>query len=148
MSARRAKVSWTWYWYWNIPLKQYYSHVKFIGLGPKSEAGVEKNGKTESVDENAMDLPKLFEEIKQMKPVHKQDFDQKYPVGQTHEYLFDKDDTTAINRTTSAEKRELEGAFENFYNDLRHAAESHRQTRKYIKSWIKPGMKMFDIWCV
>lgn len=93
-----------------------------------------------------MNLPKLFEEIKQMTPVHKQFKDQKYPVGETHEYLLSKDDTTAINRTTSAEKRELEAGFEDMYNDLRRAAESHRQTRKYIKSWIKPGMKMFDIW--
>lgn len=31
------------------------------------------------------------------------------------------------------------------YKDLRQAAEAHRQTRKYVQSWIKPGMKMFDI---
>lgn len=31
-------------------------------------------------------------------------------------------------------------------SDFRRAAESHRQTRKYVRSWIKPGMKLFDIW--
>lgn len=34
------------------------------------------------------------------------------------------------------------------YSDFRRAAESHRQTRKYVKSWIKPGMKMIDIWFI
>jgi hypothetical protein len=32
-----------------------------------------------------------------------------------------------------------------FYKDLRQAAEAHRQTRKYVMSWIKPGMRMIDI---
>jgi methionyl aminopeptidase len=93
-----------------------------------------------------MDLPKIFEEIKQMKPVHKQIKNGKYPIGEIFEYVPGKDDTTAINRMTSAEKKELDSSFEDMYKDLRRAAESHRQTRKYIKSWIKPGMKMFDIW--
>jgi len=39
----------------------------------------------------------------------------------------------------------LDTSYEEMYIELRRAAESHRQTRKYIKSWIKPGMKMFDI---
>ncbi|CAJ0558054.1 unnamed protein product, partial [Mesorhabditis spiculigera] len=33
-----------------------------------------------------------------------------------------------------------------FYTeDYRRAAEAHRQVRKYVKSWVKPGMKMIDI---
>jgi hypothetical protein len=32
----------------------------------------------------------------------------------------------------------LEAGFDDMYKDLRRAAESHRQTRKYIKSWLKP----------
>lgn len=115
--------------------------------GQKAEAadGTE-NGKSAPVDENSMDLPKLFEEIKKLKPVHKQIKNEKYPIGEVSEYLPAKDDTTAINRMTSAEKKELDASFEDMYKDLRRAAESHRQTRKYIKSWLKPGMKMFDIW--
>lgn len=31
------------------------------------------------------------------------------------------------------------------YKELRRAAEVHRQTRQYMRSIIKPGMKMFDI---
>lgn len=81
-----------------------------------------------------------------MKPVHKQIKNEKYPIGEIYEYLPAKDDTTALSRITSAEKKDLETGFEDMYKDLRRAAESHRQTRKYIKSWLKPGMKMFDIW--
>ena len=31
------------------------------------------------------------------------------------------------------------------YNEIRQAAEAHRQTRQHIQSWVKPGMKMIDI---
>lgn len=53
---------------------------------------------------------------------------------------------TAKERMTSAEKKAIETANFDFYNDVRQAAESHRQTRKYMQSYIKPGMKMIDIW--
>jgi methionyl aminopeptidase len=46
---------------------------------------------------------------------------------------------------TSEEKKALDQAHTDFYKDLRQAAEAHRQTRKYVQSWIKPGMKMIDI---
>jgi methionyl aminopeptidase len=47
---------------------------------------------------------------------------------------------------TSEEKKALDLAASDYYKDLRQAAEAHRQTRKYVQSWIKPGMKMIDIW--
>ena len=53
--------------------------------------------------------------------------------------------TTAMNRMTSEEKRALDLAQTDFLRDLRQAAEAHRQTRKYVQSWLKPGLKMFDI---
>lgn len=31
------------------------------------------------------------------------------------------------------------------YNDIRKAAEVHRQVRKYIKSFAKPGVSMWDL---
>ena len=31
------------------------------------------------------------------------------------------------------------------YNEVRQAAEAHRQTRQFMQKWIKPGMKMIDI---
>lgn len=46
----------------------------------------------------------------------------------------------------NAEKRALELASEDFYRDVRQAAEAHRQTRKYMMGYIKPGMTMVDIW--
>ena len=54
----------------------------------------------------------------------------------------------AINRTTSEEKRMLDMAQSEFHRELRQAAECHRQTRKWVMSWIEPGMKMIDIWFV
>jgi hypothetical protein len=46
---------------------------------------------------------------------------------------------------TNEEKKALDMAHIDFYKDLRQAAEAHRQTRKYVMSWIKPGMRMIDI---
>lgn len=49
---------------------------------------------------------------------------------------------------TNEEKRVLDKANEELWNDFRQAAEAHRQVRKYVKSWIRPGMTMIDIWWV
>lgn len=49
-------------------------------------------------------------------------------------------------RTTSEEKRALDRANEEMWNDFRQAAEAHRQVRAYVRSWIQPGMTMIDIW--
>jgi methionyl aminopeptidase len=49
---------------------------------------------------------------------------------------------------TSEEKRMLDMAQIEIYRELRQAAECHRQTRKWVMSWIEPGMKMIDIWYV
>ena len=54
----------------------------------------------------------------------------------------------AINRTTNEEKRMLDMAQTEIHRELRQAAECHRQTRKWVMSWIEPGMKMIDIWYV
>jgi methionyl aminopeptidase len=51
----------------------------------------------------------------------------------------------AINRITNEEKKALDLATTDLYKEFRQAAEAHRQTRKYVMSWIKPGMKMIDI---
>ena len=31
------------------------------------------------------------------------------------------------------------------YNEIREAAECHRQTRNYVQRWVRPGMKMVEI---
>lgn len=54
----------------------------------------------------------------------------------------------SINRTTNEEKRVLDLAQQDLYKEFRQAAEAHRTTRKYVMSWIAPGMKMIDIWWV
>jgi len=48
-------------------------------------------------------------------------------------------------RISNAEKRELERLHNISYNEVRTAAECHRQVRKHMQSVIKPGMLMTDI---
>ena len=48
-------------------------------------------------------------------------------------------------RTTDAEYRERDKLHTSRVNDLRKAAECHRQVRKFAQSWIRPGMKLIDI---
>jgi methionyl aminopeptidase len=48
-------------------------------------------------------------------------------------------------RVTSAEKKALDESMHTNYNDLRHAAEVHRQVRQYARKTIKPGMTMTEI---
>ena len=48
-------------------------------------------------------------------------------------------------RETSEEKRELERLEANMYNEVRQCAEVHREVRKYISDWVKPGMKLIDV---
>jgi len=64
----------------------------------------------------------------------------KVPVAEEHEYL----DANRY-RTTSAELRERERLFSVSYEEVRTAAECHRQVRKYMQSIIKPGMLMTDM---
>ncbi|TPX60919.1 hypothetical protein PhCBS80983_g01442 [Powellomyces hirtus] len=63
-----------------------------------------------------------------------------YPEGQLEEY---RDDNAF--RTTDEEKRYLERMQHDQYNDLRKAAEVHRQVRHYAQNNIKPGMSMIEI---
>jgi len=62
------------------------------------------------------------------------------PMGQQVEYIGDQQ-----WRTTKAELRELERLQNIQYQELRTAAECHRQVRKYMQSIIKPGMLMTDL---
>mmetsp|Transcript_9075 Transcript_9075/g.23731 ORF Transcript_9075/g.23731 Transcript_9075/m.23731 type:complete len:523 (-) Transcript_9075:266-1834(-) len=48
-------------------------------------------------------------------------------------------------RTTNAEKRELERLHNISYDEIRLAAECHRQVRKHMQSVIKPGILMTDM---
>ena len=53
---------------------------------------------------------------------------------------------SAAWRGTSEEKRAMDKANEEMWSDYRQAAEAHRQVRQYVRSWVRPGMTMIDIW--
>ena len=63
-----------------------------------------------------------------------------YPEGQTCEYVSEN-----LKRTTNEEKRSLDRALFDDFNDLRRAAEVHRQVRQYAQKTIRPGMGMTEI---
>ncbi|CDO73087.1 hypothetical protein BN946_scf185007.g141 [Trametes cinnabarina] len=90
-----------------------------------------KKKKLEQTEPPTVGLSKLFP-------------DGKYPEGELQDY---KDDNAY--RTTSEEKRYNERmAMEDpevTYNNIRRAAEVHRQVRRYARKYIKPGMRMIDI---
>lgn len=75
-------------------------------------------------------------------PIVEQFKDGKYPEGEIAQY---PDATTAKDRFTNEEKRALDRMHLDIYNELRLAAEAHRQTRQYMQKWIKPGMTMIEI---
>lgn len=64
-----------------------------------------------------------------------------YPVGQIMEHGKLKNQKLEENQ----EKKMMEKLNEDTYQDIRRAAEAHRQTRKYIRDYIKPGMSMTQI---
>ena len=55
------------------------------------------------------------------------------------------DGRTAKDRFTSEEKRAFERLHNDIYQEARLAAEAHRQTRKYIQNWVKPGVTMIEL---
>ncbi|KAF9586141.1 Methionine aminopeptidase 2 [Lunasporangiospora selenospora] len=63
-----------------------------------------------------------------------------YPEGEICQYNEEN-----LWRTTNEEKRALERQTFDQYNDVRRAAEVHRQVRQYAKRTIKPGMSMIEI---
>ncbi|XP_013141312.1 PREDICTED: methionine aminopeptidase 2 [Papilio polytes] len=73
--------------------------------------------------------------------------DGNFPEGQImdHGPAEGIDERTAKDRFSSEEKRALDRMHQDIYQEIRHAAEAHRQTRKYIRDWIKPGMTMIQI---
>jgi len=68
-----------------------------------------------------------------------------FPIGQIMDHPIGQSDTTAKNRFNSEEARAVDRLQLDLYNEVRQAAEAHRQTRQYIQRWVKPGMKMIDI---
>lgn len=48
-------------------------------------------------------------------------------------------------RVTSEEKRAMERAEADLYNEVRQASEVHRQVRRYVKSLMRPGLSMIEL---
>ena len=71
-----------------------------------------------------------------------------FPEGEIMQHPTPKDmpdDRTAKDRFTNEEKKALDRMHTDIYNELRQAAEAHRQTRQYMQRYIKPGMTMIQI---
>ncbi|CAH1264793.1 METAP2 [Branchiostoma lanceolatum] len=72
--------------------------------------------------------------------------DGQFPVGQIMEYPdVTVDSRSAKDRTTDSEKKALDRSQLDLYNEIREAAEAHRQVRSHVQSFIKPGLTMIDI---
>ncbi|PAV84893.1 hypothetical protein WR25_25205 [Diploscapter pachys] len=85
-------------------------------------------------------------EIDALVPIDEQFKDGKYPHGEECTYYIKgKDGRVASDRESNEEKKALNASYEEMYEDYRRSAEAHRQVRQYVRSWIKPGMKMIDI---
>ena len=63
-----------------------------------------------------------------------------YPVGQEVDYK----DHNAY-RTTNEEKRHLDRTRNDFLQEYRQGAETHRQVRKWVHANVKPGMSLTEI---
>lgn len=94
-----------------------------------------------------------YKEPTDIKPVKPQTYPPSFPVCELYPNgEFPKglempygSDVAAQQRVTSKEKRALERAQADLYNDIRQAAEAHRHVRKYMQTVIKPGRTMIDI---
>jgi methionyl aminopeptidase len=64
-----------------------------------------------------------------------------YPEGEIQPYHQDFN----LNRITSEERRAADRMQNDMLNEVRRAAEVHRQVRSYAKKVMKPGMTMIDI---
>ncbi|XP_044271835.1 methionine aminopeptidase 2 [Tribolium madens] len=102
------------------------------GEKKKKKRNRKKGGKLTQTDPPTVPIVDLFP-------------DQVFPIGEIQEYPTKQDDRTAKDRFTSEEKRTLDRMHNDIYNEVRLAAEAHRQTRQYIQKWIKPGMTMIQI---
>ncbi|CAD7963048.1 unnamed protein product [Amoebophrya sp. A25] len=66
---------------------------------------------------------------------------EQYPRGEIMPYEYHNQGW----RTTSAEKKEAEKLGEPDYQNFRRAAEVHRQVRRYVQSFVRPGIPMVEL---
>jgi methionyl aminopeptidase len=72
-------------------------------------------------------------------PVAEQFPEADFPCGEEQEYVGDN-----AFRHSSAEKRELERLHSYDYEKIRRAAECHRQVRRFVQSYVRPGLTMTE----
>ncbi|KAJ0012630.1 hypothetical protein NQD34_016964 [Periophthalmus magnuspinnatus] len=68
-----------------------------------------------------------------------------YPIGQLCDYPVSQDGRSAVWRMTNEERKVLDQANDEMWNDFRQAAEAHRQVRQHVRGFIKPGLTMIEI---
>ncbi|CAG9760050.1 unnamed protein product [Ceutorhynchus assimilis] len=117
---------------------------------PKSEANTEGNadgaeGEKKKKKRNRKRGGKINQTYPPTVPIVDLFPDKVFPIGEIQDYPVVNDDRTAKDRFTSEEKRALDRMHNDIYNEVRLAAEAHRQTRQHIQKWIKPGMTMIEI---
>lgn len=64
-----------------------------------------------------------------------------FPKGEIQSYQ----DEDIVKREGKAEKKASDRLQHDIYSKVRHAAEVHRQVRKYAQSFIEPGIKLSDM---
>lgn len=108
----------------------------------QAEKLIASNGEGGSQQENS-GVSKSSKDLKQTEPpsIPVSKFYTSYPIGEIQEYTHNDN----LYRITSEEKKAQEKLWESSYDDLRRAAEVHRQVRQYAQKVIKPGMKLIDI---
>ncbi|KAJ3031991.1 UNVERIFIED_CONTAM: Methionine aminopeptidase 2B [Siphonaria sp. JEL0065] len=115
------------------------------GEGTQDASGAKKKKKKKkSKGKKKEAKASVRNDVKQTEPPSisvKNLFNGVYPVGEIQEYTH-VDNTYRI---TSEEKRAAERLHFDEYNEIRQAAEVHRQVRSYARSVIKPGMSMIEI---
>lgn len=80
----------------------------------KKKRNRKKGGKTVQTDPPSIPIVDLYP-------------DQVFPIGEIMDYPPPKDDRTAKDRFTTEEKRALDRMHNDIYNEVRLAAEAHRQ---------------------
>ncbi|XP_038210922.1 methionine aminopeptidase 2 [Zerene cesonia] len=127
-----------------------------------NEGGLENQAQAESVENNVGDAEDKKKKKKNKNknknatkaqtnpptiPIGELFPDGNFPEGQIMEHgpAEGIDERTAKDRFSSEEKRALDRMHQDIYQEIRHAAEAHRQTRQYMRDWIKPGMTMTQI---
>ena len=117
------------------------------GEGPTGDQSGKPQQPVNTADHPENPYPKAHPEMKRQTwpeptvPVAEQFRPNELPPGEIFPYALE----SAAFRTTSEEKRALERATDQQVQELRLAAEVHRQVRTWARSWIKPGLSLMSI---